>query len=220
MSEAQVQKQYNHLALIYDQRWHWYVTNTLSFLKEWTKLSASETVLDIACGTGEFERMVLSEHPMQQIIGIDISEQMLAIARQKLHPHANVSFQVGSASALSFLDESFDVITSASAFHYFDSPVATLAEMKRVLKPQGRLVILDWCKDFWFCRVCDMVLKWVDPAHQQCYFQHELHNFLTAAGFIVQASTKVRLGRLWGLMAVTAVPQSVKPAECIECYER
>jgi ubiquinone/menaquinone biosynthesis C-methylase UbiE len=161
-------------------------------------------VLDIACGTGEFECIVVSEHPTQQMVGIDISEQMLTIARQKLRPYENVSCQLGSASALPFPDQSFDVIVSASAFHYFDAPIAALAEMKRVLKPQGRVVILDWCKDFWFCRICDVVLKWVDPAHQQCYFQSELHNFLTSAEFKVQASAKVRFGMFWGLMVVTA----------------
>jgi ubiquinone/menaquinone biosynthesis C-methylase UbiE len=82
MTEAQVRQQYDSLASAYDRRWNRYVTNTLSFLKTWVNLSASETVLDIACGTGEFERMVLSENPNQQIVGVDISEEMLAIAQR------------------------------------------------------------------------------------------------------------------------------------------
>lgn len=127
MTKAQVRDQYDRLASIYDQRWNWYVTHTLSFLKTWVNLAASDRVLDIACGTGEFERMVLSENPTQQMVGVDISQEMLAIARQKLHNFSNVAFQSGSASALSFSDRSFDVIVSASAFHYFDDPVAALA---------------------------------------------------------------------------------------------
>ncbi len=211
MTEAQVQQQYDRLASAYDQRWRWYVTNTLSFIKNWVNLSASETVLDIACGTGEFERMVLSEHSTQQIVGVDISEEMLAIARQKLHSYANVSFQVSGASALPFPDQNFDVIVSANAFHYFDDPVVALAEMKRVIRPNGKVVILDWCKDFWLCRACDIALKWFDPAHQQCYTQDEFHNFLTSSGFKVDASAKVRFGLFWGLMIATAVPQQVEP---------
>jgi ubiquinone/menaquinone biosynthesis C-methylase UbiE len=207
MTEAQVRQQYDSLASAYDRRWNWYVTNTLSFLKTWVNLSASEIVLDIACGTGEFERMVLSENPNQQIVGVDISEEMLAIAQQKLHNYANVSFQAGSASALPFPDQSFDAIVSANAFHYFEDPVAALAEVKRVLKPNGKVVILDWCKDFLLCRVCDIALKWTDPAHQQCYTQDEFHDFLTSSGFNIDASAKIRFGIVWGLMVATAVPQ-------------
>jgi ubiquinone/menaquinone biosynthesis C-methylase UbiE len=210
MTEAQVRQQYDQLASVYDQRWNWYVINTLAFLKTWVNLSASDRVLDIACGTGEFERIVLSENPTQLIVGVDISEEMLAIAHQKLHSYSSVSFQVGSASALPFPDQSFDVIVSASAFHYFDDPIAAMTEIKRVLKPSGKVVILDWCKDFLFCRGLDIVLQWTDPAHQQCYTQQELHKFLTSSGFNIDASRKMRFGLFWGLMAATAVPQQVK----------
>jgi ubiquinone/menaquinone biosynthesis C-methylase UbiE len=211
MTEAQVRQQYDHLASVYDQRWNRYVTNTLSFLKTWVNLSSLETVLDVACGTGEFERMVLSENPTQQMVGIDISEQMLAIARQKLHSYDNISFYAGSASTLPFPDQSFDVIVSANAFHYFDDPIAALAEVKRVLRPNGKVVILDWCKDFRLCHFLDIALKWFDPAHQQCYTQHELHNFLTLSGFKIDASAKVRFGIFWGLMVAMAVPQRIEP---------
>jgi ubiquinone/menaquinone biosynthesis C-methylase UbiE len=212
MTEGHVRQQYDSLAPIYDQRWNWYVNHTLSFLKTWVNLSVSERVLDIACGTGEFECMVLSENPVQQMVGVDISEEMLAIAQQKLH-NSNVSFQFGSASALPFSAQSFDVIVSASAFHYFDDPNAALAEVKRVLKPDGKVVILDWCKDFWLCRILDIALKWTDPAHQQCYTQRELHGFLTSAGFNINASAKIRFGLVWGLMVATAVPQQTEPVD-------
>jgi ubiquinone/menaquinone biosynthesis C-methylase UbiE len=212
MTEGHVRQQYDSLAPVYDQRWNWYVNHTLSFLKTWVNLSVSERVLDIACGTGEFECMVLSENPVQQMVGVDISEEMLAIAQQKLH-NSNVSFQFGSASALPFSAQSFDVIVSASAFHYFDDPNAALAEVKRVLKPDGKVVILDWCKDFWLCRILDIALKWTDPAHQQCYTQRELHGFLTSAGFNINASAKIRFGLVWGLMVATAVPQQTEPVD-------
>lgn len=205
MTEAQVRQQYDSLASVYDQRWNWYVTSTLSFLKTWVNLSASDRILDIACGTGEFERLVLSENPTQQIVGVDISEEMLAIAHQKLHNFSNVSFQMGSASALPFPDQSFDVVVSASAFHYFDDPLAVMTEIKRVLKPSGKVVILDWCRDFLFCRILNIALKWTDPAHQQCYTQRELHNFFISSGFNIDASRKIRFGLFWGLMAATAV---------------
>jgi ubiquinone/menaquinone biosynthesis C-methylase UbiE len=205
MTEAKVRQQYNQLAAVYDQRWKRYVTNTLEFLKAWVQLSPTESVLDIACGTGEFERMVLTEHPTQAMIGVDISKEMLAIAQQKLRTAPNVLFQIASASALPFADRSFDIVVSANAFHYFDNPTAALSEMKRVLKPDGKLVILDWCRDFLVCRVCDVVLNLIDPAHRQCYTQAEFHHLLIATGFKIERGKRVRFGWIWGLMIATGI---------------
>jgi ubiquinone/menaquinone biosynthesis C-methylase UbiE len=209
MIEAKVRQEYNRLAAAYDRRWSSYITNTLSFLKTWVAIEPEAVVLDIACGTGEFERLILAEHPRQHMVGVDISEKMLDIASHKLVAYPHVAFQVATASALPFTDQCFDVIVSASAFHYFDSPEAALVEMKRVLKPEGKVIILDWCKDYLFCRSLDWVLKIVDPAHQQCYTQAEFHHLLTSTGFEICQAAQVRLGLVWGLMIATVVPHSL-----------
>jgi ubiquinone/menaquinone biosynthesis C-methylase UbiE len=107
--------------------------------------------------------------------------------------------------SLPFPDHSFDVVISANSFHYFDDPLESLQEMQRVLKPDGRLVLLDWCRDGWICQLCDIALKWIDPAHKQCYTQKELHNFLNSAQFQVSRSARVRLTLIWELMAVEAL---------------
>jgi ubiquinone/menaquinone biosynthesis C-methylase UbiE len=206
MTETKVREQYNQMAAVYDQRWNTYVVNTLSFLKTWAQLSPLATVLDVGCGTGEFERLVLADHPTQKIVGVDISEKMLAIAKQKLHAYPNVSFQIARASVLPFANDSFDVIVSANSFHYFDDPNAALGEMKRVLKPDGTMVILDWCRDYLLCQICDIVLKLFDPAYQQCYNQKEFHSLLASAHLDVRRATRVRFGILWGLMVATATP--------------
>jgi ubiquinone/menaquinone biosynthesis C-methylase UbiE len=206
MSETIVRQQYNKMAYWYDRRWNTYIAKTLSFLKDWTDISSKATVLDIGCGTGEFERLVLAESPQQYITGVDISEEMLIVARQKCHDYPNTSFQIASASALPFASHSFDVIVSASAFHYFDNPNAALREIKRVLKPEGKVVILDWSKDYLLCRICDFWLKFLDPAYKQCYTQSEFHNLLTSAQFEIKQATKFRFGVVWGMMIATATP--------------
>ncbi|GAC1459884.1 MAG: methyltransferase domain-containing protein [Chamaesiphon sp.] len=203
MTETKVRSQYDQIAALYDQRWKSYIVNTLLFLKNWAQISPQDTVLDVACGTGEFERLLLSEHPTQHIVGVDISEKMLAIAQQKCQ-YPNVEFQTASATALPFASNSFDAIVSASAFHYFDDPLAALAEMKRVLKPSGKVFILDWCKDYLFCKFLDVVLKVIEPGYKQCYTQEEFHSLLALAGFNIVRATKVRFG-VWGIMLSTAV---------------
>jgi ubiquinone/menaquinone biosynthesis C-methylase UbiE len=130
---------------------------------------------------------------------------MLGIAQQKCQAHPNVTFCIASAAALPFADHSFDMVVSASALHYFDQPALSLREMRRVLKPGGSAVILDWCKDYLVCRLFDLVLKLIEPAYQQSYTQPEFHQLLTAAQFEIQSSGRVRFGLVWGLMIATVV---------------
>lgn len=203
--ELTVRDQYDQLADRYDQRWKNYITDTLTFFKTWANLSSDAVILDIACGTGELERLLAADNPHQRIVGVDLSEQMLTQARHKLQAFPQIKFQQATVRSLPFPDHGFDVVISANSFHYFDDPLASLQEMQRVLKPDGRLVLLDWCRDGWFCQLCDLILKWIDPAHKQCYTQKELHNLLTLAQFQIGRSTRVRLTLIWELMAVEAM---------------
>ena len=208
MTDAAVRRQYDRLARGYDQRWSRYITQTLTFLKSWASIPPQAAVLDIGCGTGEFEWLVLREHPEQRIVGVDVCGTMLKLARQKCEAYSNVAFCTASASALPFLDHSFDVVVSASALHYFDQPNVNLAEMRRVVKPGGSVVILDWCKDYILCRLLDIVLKLIEPGYQRCYTQHEFHQLLASAQFDIQSGVRVRFGLVWGLMIATATTRS------------
>jgi ubiquinone/menaquinone biosynthesis C-methylase UbiE len=205
-TESKTKAQYNRIAEIYDRRWHSYVRNTLTFLIEHVHLAGYETILDVACGTGELEKMLIAAHPQTKLVGVDISEQMLEIARSKFVNQSNIKFLQASALALPFPDASFDIVVTASAFHYFSNPTAALKEINRVLKPDGRAIVLDWCRDFWSCQVLDLILKLIDPAYRTCYSQRELHEFLNAAAFNVTAGRKQRLYPLWGIMVATGNP--------------
>lgn len=205
MNTPVVQQQYNQMAGDYDRRWQHYTHPTLRFLLDWADLHPDEQVLDVGCGTGELARFQLQTQPQQVIHGIDVAEAMITVARHKCGPWPQVSFQVGQAEALPYEDDAFDVILSASAFHYFPDPVAALTAMKRVLKPDGRILILDWSRDFLWCKLCDLWLKWRDPAHHNCYTQQELESFFQQAGLRVNASQRQRFGLFWGLMVVRAV---------------
>lgn len=202
--ESKVSNQYDQFAEIYDRRWSSYVSNTLSFLidhlQRSQQISGNEHILDIACGTGELEKRLLNVHSDLKIIGVDISEKMLDMARLKL---PNLEFVKASAIALPFADHKFDMVVTVSAFHYFDQPLDTLEEIRRILKPQGKVIIMDWCRDYWLCHALDLFLKMFDPAHKDCYSQKELHALLTASGFDVMNEKKQKLGAFWGIMVAT-----------------
>ena len=173
MNDLAVRQQHDRLARVYDRRWSRYISRTLALLRTWASIPPQAAVLDIGCGTGEFERLVLSEQPEQRMVGVDLSVKMLEIAREKCQAYPNVTFCTATSSALPFPDHSFDMVVSASALHYFDQPEVSLREMRRVLRPDGSVVIMDWCKDYVSCRLFDIAL--IEPAYQRCYTQREFH---------------------------------------------
>ena len=204
MNDIAVRQQHDRLAGVYDQRWSGYISRSLVLLRTWASIPPQAAVLDIGCGTGEFERLVLSEQPGQRMVGVDLSVKMLEMARDKCQAYPNVTFCAASSSALPFPDHSFDMVVSASALHYFDQPEESLREMRRVLRAGGSVVIMDWCKDYIFCRLFDIVLRLIEPAFQRCYTQREFHRLLASAQFDIQSARSVRIDAVWGLMIATA----------------
>lgn len=103
-----------------------------------TVSATNASTLDVACGTGDMAVELLKRG--SSVTGIDLSEEMLAIARSKT---ASASFQLANAEALPFDDASFDAVTSAFGIRNFVHLDKGLAEMARVLKSGGRMVILE-----------------------------------------------------------------------------
>ena len=202
-------QKYARLASNYDVRWQSYISNSLSFLVDFAPIPPEATILDLACGTGELARMILSKNPQQQIMGVDISPAMLAIAREKLAAYPQVNFHNATAMSLPVADNSFDLVICANAFHYFPSPEAALLETRRVLKPQGQVIILDWCRDYLPLKISDRLFKLIDPAYQQCYTQKELENLLLRSNFLLVKDSKVRFSLMWELMAIQGICESI-----------
>jgi len=102
-------------------------------------LRSGQRVLDVACGTGALacvaaERVV----PGGSVVGLDANPAMLAVARRK---PTTIEWCDGRAEALPFADASFDAVVSQFGLMFFDDKVAALREMRRVLKPGGRLAV-------------------------------------------------------------------------------
>ncbi len=102
-------------------------------------------ILDIATGTGDLALMMTALNP-DKIIGLDISEGMLAVGKQKINK-ANLSDQiemvVGDSENLPFANNTFDAITVSFGVRNFENLDKGLTEILRVLKPNGRFVVLE-----------------------------------------------------------------------------
>jgi arsenite methyltransferase len=117
-------------------------------------LNRGEHVLDIGSGPGFLAcEMGAAVGPNGSVIGIDPSESMLAIARERslINGSAPVQFKPGGATALPFPEGSFDAVTSTQVYEYVEDIPTALAEAHRVLRPGGRLLVLDtdWDSIVW-----------------------------------------------------------------------
>lgn len=105
-------------------------------------------VLDIACGTGAVTRGVAkSVGPYGRVVGLDLNQDMLEFARKSPLNQAgpgSIEWREGDANALPFQDETFDVVFCQIGLMFFPDQVTALTEMRRVLKPAGRLGVMVW----------------------------------------------------------------------------
>ncbi len=104
-------------------------------------------ILDVACGTGDMmlcmRRSLEKRNLSGEFYGLDCSEEMLRIARRKV-PFAKLS--VGTAEEMPYPDGSFDVVTIAFGIRNFSDRKKAIKELYRVLKPRGKLLILEFSK--------------------------------------------------------------------------
>lgn len=99
-------------------------------------------VLDIGCGSGWASRLLAIRLPQGNVVGIDISDEMVAVARAASESFTNVEFQVAGAEHLPFPDAEFTHAFSMESIYYYANLPAALTEINRVLKPAGLFVVV------------------------------------------------------------------------------
>jgi len=132
----------NHfLSLGIDKGWRRKAINLLKPLQP-------KHILDVATGTGDFAIMALSLKP-ESITGIDISEGMLEIGRKKIQRKGvtdKITLQSGDSENIPFGENKFDAVTVAFGVRNFENLKKGLAEIFRVIKPGGMVVVLEFSK--------------------------------------------------------------------------
>jgi ubiquinone/menaquinone biosynthesis C-methylase UbiE len=201
---AKLLKEYTALAPTYDQRWSAYLDASLRMTLEKVADLPADRVLDVACGTGQLLKSLAERSDLSELVGIDRVPAMLDVARRRLGERASIL--ECEATQLPFDDAGFQLVISTSALHYFQDVDATLREIRRVISPNGHLVITDWCRNYFWMRVLNRLLPWTQHAHVHTLSSNELEQSLARAGFSIDTGTRRKIDWFWGLMTVHATP--------------
>jgi len=166
--------------------------DALRLLVEASGAGPADTVLDVACGPGlvvaAFARVA------RHVTGIDLTPAMIERARALVDERelANVTLTLGDVRPLPYPDGAFSIVVSRFAFHHFLEPAAVLAEMVRVCRPGGRLVVADAAvsPDPARAAAFNRMEKLRDPSHVRAMPLAELAALFAGAGLPVPAVTR------------------------------
>ena len=108
-------------------------------------------ILDIGCGTGSFLAKCMANGLKMEVTGLDLAFNMIQKATYKAQQIGNngstMSFMVGDAEHLPFKSGHFDMVTCSNSFHHYPNQLQSVQEMRRVLKDNGQLLIVDGHRD-------------------------------------------------------------------------
>ncbi|MGB0767153.1 MAG: bifunctional demethylmenaquinone methyltransferase/2-methoxy-6-polyprenyl-1,4-benzoquinol methylase UbiE [Phycisphaeraceae bacterium] len=109
------------------------------------ELKAGDAVVDVACGTGDLS--LAFAHALRgdgRVTGIDFTHEMLVVAEKKQHPRQPIAYAQGDAMNLPLPDACCDVVSIAFGIRNVAEPASAIAEFYRVLRPGGRLIVLEF----------------------------------------------------------------------------
>lgn len=177
--------------------------------REWACSRATGRTLEVAVGTGLNFTLYPSE---VELTGLDLSAEMLGIARQRARDLGRaVDLREGDAHALPFDTESFDAVVCTYSLCNIPEPRLAVAEMKRVLRPEGKLILVDHIRSsvkplFWFQKALELPSRRLEGEHMT----RRPLEYVKAAGFDVIERDRMGPGGIVERLVATP-PSAVAP---------
>ncbi|GAC1647774.1 MAG: hypothetical protein NVS4B12_15720 [Ktedonobacteraceae bacterium] len=197
----------------YNMRWRTFTERTLAetltmideaVLQMQTRLLRAPRVLDVGCGTGTLLKQLAKRLPEAELYGVDASVDMLTQARIALKefPHvqlAHAGVHPGETAGLPYPSKTFDMITCTNVLHDLPEPDITLAGLRRLLAPEGQLVLEDYARREppfpW--AIVEWMARRIEVGHVQAYTLAEAHSLCGQAGLCVLCSRSFTVNWLW-----------------------
>lgn len=169
---------FNQQALTYDNNIKGqHARNLYPVLLEKLSGITYNTFLDLGCGTGAVIKAILDMGSNKKAYGIDLSENMLQVAKEKLEDRATLT--LGDAENLPYEDSFFDVVYCNDSFHHYPAPDKVVAEVHRVLKPGGTFIIGDCWQPLLIRGIMNAFMKWSNEGDVKMYSEKQIRALLS-----------------------------------------
>jgi ubiquinone/menaquinone biosynthesis C-methylase UbiE len=202
MTHSSVHREYAQTANHYEARWADYVARSHGPALTQLPPGFSGRLLDAGCGTGLLLARLARQCPATQLVGIDLTSKMLAVARHRLPQ--SVGLAVATLESLPFDSGAFDWVVSTSVLHFAKSPEVAVRELARVMAPGGQLLVTDWDGDAWSMRLLGQWMRWSAPEARPALTRAQLQRLLVSAGLHPKPTQLTRLRWPWSLQTVVS----------------
>ena len=155
-------------------------------------------LLDCGCGTGPMISLLYEKDPTKHYTGLDITPRMIEVGKAK--NLAGVDWIVGDCENLPFKENTFDVIICSNSFHHYPNPQRFFDSVKKVLRPQGRLILQDYTAPkliLWLMNHTEMPLaNLIGHGDVAARSLEEMRSFCDAADLVVEKLDRARKMRM------------------------
>jgi ubiquinone/menaquinone biosynthesis C-methylase UbiE len=201
--------QFSAWAETYDRHWlnrFLFEPSHALLLKELDSLAPGR-ILDVGCGTGEFAARLAARG--WEVLALDLCEPMVRQAYLKaVGIGGGVRVAVGDSEHLPFAPRSFDVVTCANSFHHYPHHAKVVRDMFRILRPGGRLLLLDgWPDQFMGRIIYDLIITRVEGGSVWHRESHHVRAMFEKAGF-----RRIKQTRTYSVFPIL-LTQGLVPAE-------
>lgn len=188
METSSTIQKYDLSAEEYEKKWHRYLAHTLGRFLTQIIINGNDNVLDVSGGTGLLEEELLKEnYPFRHLVVNDPSKGMLAVAKDRLPENCNISYTNYRADRLPFKKNRFDRIFCLNAFHFYQNQQQVLDILHFILKPGGKLFLLDWNRSGLF-RFINKLITWSTSEYINTRSLPETEEMLETSGFKISSS--------------------------------
>jgi ubiquinone/menaquinone biosynthesis C-methylase UbiE len=158
-------------------------------------------VLDIGCGTGRALGEVAKLTDGKGVFyGVDLSTKMIENAKEHFKNNDNFHFIKSSSESVPLENDLFDIIISTNSFHHYLHPEKAMKEIHRLLKPGGKIYILDPTADLLIVKIANKIIKLFEPGHVKLYSTDEFRRLILDAGLkyagcnAINEAVKIHIG--------------------------
>ena len=201
--DREIRRAYDQLAPRYDYKFADYLRATHDVALRLAEPKEGEDILDASAGTGLLAERILPLVGNGRLVLLDLSSGMLQRSKQRIERYPQVACIAADVHRLPFSAAQFSTVLSVNAFHHYEDPEQAVVEFYRVLRPSGKLVIVDWCRDPMYFKFFDALMQKLDPAYHHSYTVQDVQGQLAAMGFSTDSARRWR-HHLFSLMGIRA----------------